>query len=440
MTRFFAFAAFGLFAFISSCGGGSSPPAASTNLHLSLPSLPRYTAPPAAVTVTLPTTVPGSHSAATISYIPLTTTNTNAVNPCLGNNKPTACTTYVSYPYILNGLVSLASVHSDYAIAYSIGVTYEGRMISAIKISDNPGMDENEAVVLIVGGYHSREWLAINFTYLLMEYLLANKNTPAVRWHLDNSEIWIVPLLNADGRIYDESGNSPPNYWRKNRRPLIDSGGDTVAFGVDLNRNHSFLWGAASQTMTTRWGVSATLTQNGSSSDFNNETYRGTGPTSEPETKALCGLAHSIYPDVGVSYHAYGNALLHSWGYTTGRAAAPQNEYSVAMSIAVEASVQISAVHSRTYGVGAVPSLFYVVNGDFTDWMFGVFGTYSYTPELSSGFYPPTSEIITIFEENIPAALHFIRSAILHDRAITPLLTQQQDCGFSGSRQIKRIQ
>ena len=50
------------------------------------------------------------------------------------------------------------------------------------------------------------------------------------------------------------------------------------------------------------------------------------------------------------------------------------------------------------------------------------------------------SEIIPTFEENIPAALHFIRSAILHDRAITPLLTQQQDCGFSGSRQIKRIQ
>ena len=72
----------------------------------------------------------------------------------------------------------------------------------------------------------------------------------------------------------------------------------------------------------------------------------------------------------------------------------------------------------------------------------GVFGAYGYTPELR----PTTLIFIRLLgnhphlEENIPAALHFIRSAILHDRAITPLLTQQQDCGFSGSRQIKRIQ
>ena len=82
-------------------------------------------------------------------------------------------------------------------------------MIPAIKISDNPEADENEAVALIVGGYHAREWLAINFVYLLMEYLLVNKEKPAIKWHLDNSEIWIVPLLNSDGRVFDESGGSP---------------------------------------------------------------------------------------------------------------------------------------------------------------------------------------------------------------------------------------
>ena len=354
MTRFtLAVFLFGLFAFISSCGGGSSPP---TPIGLpsstSLPSPP--TSPhPAVVAVTLPTAVPGGHSAATVSYIPLATTNANAVNPCLGNNKPTACTTYVSYPYILNELVALASIHSNYAVAYSIGVTYEGRMIPAIKISDNPEADENEAVALIVGGYHAREWLAINFVYLLMEYLLVNKEKPAIKWHLDNSEIWIVPLLNSDGRVFDESGGSPPNSWRKNRRPLTDSNGDVVAYGVDLNRNHSFLWGEAPQTMTTNWGLSATLKVNGSQKDINSDTYRGASPTSEPETKAVCGLAHNIYPDVGVSYHTYSQLILHPWGYTVGRGAAAQNEYSVAVSIAVEASVQISAVHGMAYRAGA---------------------------------------------------------------------------------------
>ena len=49
--------------------------------------------------------------------------------------------------------------------------------------------------------------------------------------------------------------------------------------------------------------------------------------------------------------------------------------------------------------------LLYVVNGDFVDWMFGVFGAYGYTPELrptTPDFYPPPSEIIPTFEENIP--------------------------------------
>ena len=96
-------------------------------------------------------------------------------------------------------------------------------------------------------------------------------------------------------------------------------------------------------------------------------------------TKAVCGLAHNIYPDVGVSYHTYSQLILHLWGYTVGRGAAAQNEYSVAVSIAVEASVQISAVHGMAYRAGAGPDLLYVVNGDFVDWMFGVFGAYGYT-------------------------------------------------------------
>ena len=63
--------------------------------------------------------------------------------------------------------------------------------------------------------------------------------------------------------------------WRKNLRDNDGDGRITAGDGVDLNRN-----------FPTKWGYD----NEGSSPDAGSETYRGTGPASEPETQALDGL------------------------------------------------------------------------------------------------------------------------------------------------------
>lgn len=98
---------------------------------------------------------------------------------------------------------------------------------------------------------------------LLAKYLLSEfgKN-PQITKLLNEREVFIAPIVNPDGHIFDRSA-SRLKMWRKNRR---DNGNGS--FGVDLNRNYSFHWGTG-----------------GSSQDTGSDTYMGAEAFSEPELK-----------------------------------------------------------------------------------------------------------------------------------------------------------
>ena len=58
---------------------------------------------------------------------------------------------------------------------------------------------------------------------------------------INNREIWIVPILNPDGYMYDRE--DPSRFWRKNMRDNDQDdryGGECD--GVDINRNYPFEW------------------------------------------------------------------------------------------------------------------------------------------------------------------------------------------------------
>ena len=65
---------------------------------------------------------------------------------------------YHSYPDVVDHLQLIAAVYSDIAMLDTIGTTWDGREILALKISDNVGVDESEPEVLFVGLHHAREW------------------------------------------------------------------------------------------------------------------------------------------------------------------------------------------------------------------------------------------------------------------------------------------
>jgi hypothetical protein len=294
-----------------------------------------------------------------------------------------------------------------------IGQSLEGRAIQALKISDDPGFDDpEEADVLIVGNHHARELMSVEVPLHVARHLLEHYGRlPRTTQLVDEREIWIVPLLNPDGHVFQEEKQGQPG-WRKNRRRL----GDDVV-GVDLNRNYSYLWG---------------FDDNGSSPDPLSQTYRGSQPFSEPESDAIRRLSERQEFKVAISYHSFGQLLLYPWGWTRNTVTP---DHSVFVTLA-DSMVRDSGYRPGNAYSGAI----YITNGAFGDYMYGERNdakesrTFAFTVELNSmqqgGFWPSDDLIRPTCELLLSLNLYAIRVAD-NVRAATPplppLLTAVQD-------------
>ena len=166
----------------------------------------------------------------------------------------------------------------------SIGLSFEGRNIWCLKISDNVTTDENnEPEVLYLGLQHAREAITGTSLIFFAQYLAQNYGSNAdVTDLVNNREIYIVPCVNPDGYVFNEV-NFPGGggMQRKNRRNVGSDccGGQQ---GVDLNRNYGVDWADCA-------GASSSC----GSSNTSAETYWGSGPFSEPETQAIRNLCYA---------------------------------------------------------------------------------------------------------------------------------------------------
>jgi hypothetical protein len=268
----------------------------------------------------------------------------------------------------------------------SIGSSNEGRTIWAVKISDNPNINEDEPAVGFDALVHAREPQSMATLMYFMWYLLENYGTdPEVTYLLDNREIYCVPCFNPDG--YEYNRQTDPNgggMWRKNRR---NNGGG--CYGVDMNRNFSYQWG---------------YDNIGSSPDPCNGTYRGPSAFSEPETQAIRDLA--ILKNYGTHFnmHSWQDAYLYPWGYI--------NEQSPDSSTYREFASDMSAFNGYSYGTSG-EILNYQSNGTVRDYMYGeqiekdkIFG---YTIEIGNSddwFWPPQSRIFPIAQINVRSNMY----------------------------------
>ncbi len=297
-----------------------------------------------------------------------------------------------SYQETEQELASLEETYPNIAKVHVIGTSLEERNISAIKISDQVGSEENEGEILFLGCHHAREWISVEVPLMLAKLLTDNYYTnPDIKALVDNSEIWIVPIVNPDGLEYSIYVY---RYWRKNRR---DNGDGT--YGVDLNRNYAFKWGFDNQ---------------GSSPDSISQVFRGLSPFSEPETRAIRELVAKHDFKALVSYHNFSQVILYPWGYKAG----PSQIDDLLNKLAQTMSERIQAVNGRIYDYGRASSSLYLTNGDTTDWALGVYGIPSFTIELppldmlQGGFFTSEGDIQSIFSENLPAATYLIEWAI----------------------------
>ena len=164
---------------------------------------------------------------------------------------------------------------------------------------------------------------------------------------------------------------------------------------MDLNRNYAYKWGYDNE---------------GSSPDPSSEVYRGPASFSEPEIQAVRDLFTQKSFQALVSYHNFSQVILYPWGYT--QAASDKDD--LLAEIAEEMAALMEPVNGRYYYPDRAGASFYLTNGDTTDWSFGVYGIPSYTVELppesylTGEFFNPESDILPIFNENLPAMLYLI--------------------------------
>ena len=274
---------------------------------------------------------------------------------------------------------------------WSIGQSHLGNDVWCFRVSDNPDIDENEPEILIDGMHHAREIMASEFPIMFAEYLAQNYGTDLeITWLLDNRELYIVPIVNPDGVLYNEETNpAGGGMWRKNRR---DNGDGT--YGVDPNRNYPYMWG---------------YDDSGSSPDPDSIVYRGPSAGSEPEVQALMNLIDSHQFVTQNTVHCYSNLTLYPWGYDN--LAAPDADAFILM------GAEMCKYNGYVYGT-PVEAINYAVNGGTIDWSYGETGShdkiFSFSNEIggaSDGFWPLESRRQPLFLENIHPHLYLMRAA-----------------------------
>lgn len=228
------------------------------------------------------------------------------------------------------------------AAVVDLGTSVEGRPIRALVFGEGP------EAVRVLAGHHGDEGAAVVLALALAEALAADPSAvPAGR------ELWLVPAVNPDG---------------------LAAGLRTNANGVDLNRNYDVEWGAGSG---------------------------GEAPFSEPETRAVRGLARARAFLGGLSLHAGAANLGWPWNHSAeDRAADEPLLRAIAEDYAARVGVPGFWV---TNGADWYPT-----RGDENDWAYGRWGGFDYTLEVAVEKSPPREEAEAIAADHLPAVLAWI--------------------------------
>jgi hypothetical protein len=293
---------------------------------------------------------------------------------------------YCSYDSLVSIMRNWVASYPSICKLESIGQTYEGRWIYGVKISDNPAIDEDEPEVLLEAMHHAREWATPQAARYFADTLLRNYSTnPAFQEFVNNHELWVFPIINVDGYVYDYPSQRS---WRKNRQPFAS------AIGCDPNRNYN---GACNGSRMADWGA---LVSGSQSSHYpTSETFMGGYGSWGKEVNALSSFFKSRTFLADISLHSYSELVL--WPYGNGEQP-PDNATFV--SLGQRMAQQMQKLSGGTY-TPQPSSQLYPTSGGSIDWMYGWahhiggFPCLSYVFEIGTTFYQQTSQLDIIQRE-----------------------------------------
>lgn len=307
-------------------------------------------------------------------------------------------------------LDALAAAHPEIVEKVVIGHSVQGRELVALRVTNGGASvpQGSRPAVWFNALQHAREWIAIETNRRLLHYFVDQYGKDeTVTSIVDRSEIWFVVAANPDGYQFTFTENN--RFWRKNQRDNNADGQIGQGDGVDPNRNFDAHWN---------------YDNDGSSGNPASETYRGTGPASEPEIKAAQDLLARIRFKFVVNYHSAAELLLFPDGW---------QDLTPTADDAIYRALTGTRANPAVEGFDPILSSgLYITNGETCDFAHAMTDALCITPELSTppqgsnarnGFDFPDDEALiqAEFEKNLPFALDIAKSAADPTRPISHL-------------------
>jgi carboxypeptidase T len=314
---------------------------------------------------------------------------------------------YFTYQEMTDLFHDLKENYSDIMSLTSIGTTYEGRDIWMVKLSDNVDENEDESGVLLMGAHHGNEKPSFEILIFFIQHMVENygkENTDddedgfvnedpidgfdndgdglidedpsedRVREVINNTQIFLIPMVSPDGVEANTRKNCAPNYGPFGFSKEITS------YGVNLNRNYGYKW-----YLYYIFPRSYHLAFNILDSSPN---YRGEKPFSENESLAVKNFVETQDISISLSYHSYSEVMFYPWMHTS----KPASHEDLFISIGENMS-KINKYHLITGRQYIIPRYGGTL-GTSENWLYGKRGILSYTMELCSTRVPTDPEIV----------------------------------------------
>jgi hypothetical protein len=280
---------------------------------------------------------------------------------------------------------------TDLARPITIGKTVEGREIQGVELGKNVSNNDGRPTYVVIGMHHAREWpsaeAAMEFAWMLVK---GYGSDPRITGLLERERVFVIPIDNVDGFVISRTdsqfspndqgnangiftpgedpgetvhtgeavapGGPPAAYRRKNCTGNFPAGFPCeFQHGVDPNRNYGNGWGGP-----------------GASTDPSSQTYRGSGPWSEPETHAFWHFSQKHNVTSLITLHNVAALVLRPPGLSSAGFAPDEPAMKKLGDAMADATGYTSQFSWQLYDT----------SGTTEDWNYAAAGTFGYTIEI----------------------------------------------------------
>lgn len=277
------------------------------------------------------------------------------------------------------------AIHPDLCRLVSLGQSVNGREIWALLITANPDVEEDEPEFRYLSTMHGDEILGTELSLRLINLLLTNYGTDAgITTLVDETAIWIVPLMNPDG---------------------YEAGTRMNANGIDLNRDFPEFPGDWAGTV------------------FSGANLDSAGR--EPETQHV--MAWSAANSFVQSANFHGGALVVNYPFDDNNAGtfndAPTPDDLLFEDISSRYAVNNPPMFntpSPSNAVGGIinGSVWYTITGGLMDWNYRYLACNDVTIEISVNKQPDASLLDQFWTENQNAMLAYLAAVHMGIRGV----------------------